>query len=172
MHSRWKGLSGARIFLAAPMSGFESDEAYRHHRSIVNEACAAFERSGSVDWVYFAGRTIQSVSGFTSADEAFLADYTHLASCDLFVLYYPFRVLSSVLVEVGVAIGLGKPCLLVCRDRGDLVYLLRNAASVSGQYGIPAIRIWEWGNLSISGEILAEKVLSEAELLSEAPTGA
>jgi nucleoside 2-deoxyribosyltransferase len=149
------------IFLAAPMSGFSSDAEYRQHRDIVNQACDLIERSGHS--VYFAGRSIASQADFTIAGEAFRHDYSHLVDCDFFALYYPVPVRSSVLVEAGMAIGLGKPCLLVAQRTDDLVYLLRQASESSGLLGVPPIEIKEFGTKKPSGIGLATFVLGAVE---------
>lgn len=147
--------SGAiRIFIAAPMSVFASEAEYVLHRDIVNRVCEDLERSGDVS-VYFAGRKIAGTSGFDDPQHAFRADFEALAACDLFVLYYPVPVRSSVLVETGMAIGRRKPCLLVPARRDDLVFLLKQAESAQGWDEIPPIIVREFGDQAPSFERLS-----------------
>jgi len=138
-------MASFRIFLAAPMSAFSSDEEYRLHREIVGRVCDYLERDGETK-VYFAGRAIAGATDFDDPKAAFLADFHALIDCDLFVLYYPAPIRSSVLVEVGMAIGRGKPCLLVPARRDDLVFLLKQAENDEGAGEIPPIVIREFGD--------------------------
>jgi len=143
-----------RIFVAAPMSAFASDAEYAQHRDVVNWLCARLEQNDGVS-VYFAGRAIDGAAGFDDPKQAFLADFDALVKCDLFVLYYPLPVRSSVLVELGIAIGRRKPCLLLPARRADLVFLLQQAENKSGHGEIPPILIREFGEQGPSVERLA-----------------
>jgi hypothetical protein len=148
-------MNTVRIFLAAPMSAFASDEEYRLHREIVGRVCEHLERDGGVS-VYFAGRHISESAGFDDPAAAFRADFDALITCDLFVLYYPGPIRSSVLVEVGMAIGRGKPCLIVPARRDDLVFLLKQAENETGMGEIPPIVIREFGAAAPTFEALAD----------------
>ena len=151
-----------RIFVAVPMSVFASDAEYALHRDIVNQLCIGLEEAGNVS-VYFAGRAIDGASGFDDPKHAFLADFDALVRCDLFVLYYPAPVRSSVLVELGIAIGRRKPCLLAPARREDLVFLLQQAENKSGHGEIPPILIREFGEQGPSVERLAAFVAEAIE---------
>jgi hypothetical protein len=161
-------MDAVRIFLAAPMSAFSSDDEYRLHREIVGKVCDHLERSGQAS-VYFAGRAIAGASDFDDPKAAFLADFQALVECDLFVLYYPAPIRSSVLVEVGMAIGRGKPSLLVPARRDDLVFLLKQAEN-SGGLGneIPPILIREFGDAKPSFERLAAFISDAVETFAAA----
>jgi hypothetical protein len=150
-----------RVFLAAPMSGFDSDHEYRRHRDVMDTVSRRLESNPRVESVYFAGRNILSVNDFSDAGDAFVRDLQALVDCDLFIFYYPTAVRSSVLVEVGIAIGRGKPILLACRRKDDLVFLLRSASDHSGQYGIPPIEIWEWGSDVVDVNALTARISSK-----------
>jgi hypothetical protein len=152
-----------RIFVAAPMSAFASDADYAQHRYVVNWLCARLEQDDGVS-VYFAGRAIDGAAGFDDPKKAFLADFDALVKCDLFVLYYPAPVRSSVLVELGIAIGRGKPSLLLPARRKDLVFLLQQAENKSGHGEIPPIIVREFGEQGPSVERLAGFVGEAMEL--------
>jgi hypothetical protein len=156
-----------RIFLAAPMSAFASDAEYQLHRDIVGRVCDHLENTQAVS-IYFAGRQIAGAAGFDDPKAAFHADFRALAACDLFVLYYPAPIRSSVLVEAGMAIGRGKPCLLVPARREDLVFLLQQAENKSGDGEIPPILIREFGARGPSFEGLADYIVEAIETFSTA----
>lgn len=163
----WKENAGVRIFLAAPMSAFASDAEYKIHREVVGRVCDHLEKNGDVS-VYFAGRAIAGASDFDDPHAAFLTDFHALIDCDLFVLYYPGPIRSSVLVEVGMAIGRRKPCLLVPAKRDDLVFLLKQAENEGGLGEIPPIVIREFKD-GPSSEQLASFVAEAMENFVLAP---
>lgn len=116
-----------RVFLAAPMSGFETSQDYETHRFEVLRILSSLRSLDSVESVYYAGETIDSTGKFDSSKDAFTLDLRNIEQCNIFVLLYPFKVLTSALVEVGIALGLGKPTCIVVNDRSDLPYMLREA---------------------------------------------
>jgi hypothetical protein len=162
------GETGVRIFLAAPMSAFASDAEYKLHREIVGRVCDHLEKGGDAS-VYFAGRAIAGASDFDNPQAAFLTDFNALVDCDLFVLYYPGPIRSSVLVEVGMAIGRGKPCLLMPAKRDDLVFLLKQAENDGGLGEIPPIVIREFGAGGPSYEQLTTFITEAMESFVLAP---
>jgi hypothetical protein len=157
-----------KVFVAAPMSGYGSDDLYKSHLRFVQQICAELERRSCVEHVYFAGRHIESIAGFSNPTDAFRQDYTELRRCDLFLMYYPAPVRSSVLVEAGIAIGLGKASFFACSTKKELPYLLVNAAKLSGSDSIPSIALWEWKSERPDARVIVEQALLHAGLLIDA----
>lgn len=149
-----------RLFIAAPMSAFESQAIYEIHRKRVLAVCDLLEALPDGASAYFAGRDVASTASFNEPTEALRADFTALRDCDIFVLYYPGPVRSSVLVEAGIAIGLRKHCFLACRQVSDLPYLLSNASSVGESVGLPRIDIWEWDSEFVDPSIFVRRIVS------------
>lgn len=164
----WGETAGVRIFLAAPMSAFASDVEYKLHRDLVGRVCEHLEKDGDVS-LYFAGRQIAEASDFDDPKAAFRADFRALVECDLFVLYYPAPIRSSVLVEVGMAIGRNKPCLLAPAHRDDLVFLLKQAENEVGSDDIPPIIIREFGANAPSFERLTAFIAEAMETFALVP---
>jgi hypothetical protein len=161
-------MDGARIFIAAPMSGFSSEEDYIFHREKVLAICENLEANRAISSVYFAGRRLSHASTFDDPKEAMRLDFMALKGCSLFVLYYPSPIRSSVLVEAGIAIGFQKSCFFACRQLSDLPYLLRNTAESDRVTGIPRIDVWEWNSQQVDPDKFAKTVLEALSIFAVA----
>ncbi len=115
------------VFLAAPMASHADDAAYQKDRAEMNSLVAVLEKDCGYDSVFYAGKHIASGKKFEAADISVREDYEALRSSRRFILVYPGRLVSSVLVEAGMAIALHKPMLIFARDRDELPFLLKEA---------------------------------------------
>jgi nucleoside 2-deoxyribosyltransferase len=133
------------VFLATPMSGFGDDAAYARHRTTMLEAVQIIRDAG-IGPVYFAGEQIASTSEFTAEQEAFLKDFDALRASSVFCLVYPQRVISSALIELGVALALDKPTYVFTTRRKNLPYLVSSAEAVGGRGGVPPVQVTEYAD--------------------------
>lgn len=142
-----------RAFIAAPMSGLGSDRAYKESRTVVLSLVQHLrEKYGLEDKdIYYAGKDIDSQSKFSDVTLALNADLGALDKADIFLLYYPVKVASSVLVEAGYALARRKPMILLPKNADDLPYFFKQAESASeAGEKIPLVKICEYrsdGNL-------------------------
>lgn len=132
------------VFLSAPMSGFASDLEYRRSRNEILSLVDALRAKATVGGVYYAGNTIASQSEFNSANFAAAADFEALRQSASFVLLYPAKLVSSALVEIGYALALQIPCLILAHRRNDLPYVLTNAGQLSESQGFGRIVVEEF----------------------------
>lgn len=119
-----------RIFIASPMSGFNDEIAYKENREIVLSTLDHLSNKSELQSVYFAGQHIKSKADFTPSKSALENDISALENADIFLLIYPDRVFSSVLIEIGYAMALNKSILIMIKKREDLPYLLKQAEEV------------------------------------------
>lgn len=117
-----------KVFFGAPMAS---------HRSAADYALARTELKGVIEAVeiccpsvrraYWAGSEIVSSDRFDGEQVALLRDLGQLKSSDscIFVLFE--KLPTSVLIEIGYAIALGKTIVIFCKARSDLPFLLRRA---------------------------------------------
>jgi hypothetical protein len=131
------------VFLAAPMASYASDDAYRRDRENVLRIIHALHQAGYT--VSYAGQSISSMADFDAGDTSIGDDYRALRASRYFVLWYPEKLASSVLVEAGWALALDKPSVYFVRNRADLPFLLRHAdgafpsVQIYGQDGVEAV---------------------------------
>lgn len=133
-----------RVFIAAPMSGAADESAYREIRDAAMRIVHRLRGGEPPCEVYFAGAGIATKAEFTPHGSALEQDMGFLRGADAFILIYPEKVLSSVLIEAGYAMALGIPMLLFVRRRADLPYLLQEAESTMDRRLVPPITIREY----------------------------
>lgn len=119
--------SAPRIFVACPMSAFANEELYIAFRSKVIGFCEELSHLIHPKWIFFAGSNITRFGDFDPNSDALKVDADKIWESDYFILLYPDKILSSAIVEVGIALGLRKPIAIVCKKRSDLPYVLRSA---------------------------------------------
>lgn len=130
------------IFISAPMASFTSDEQYQQERHQMLELINSLHQNCRFGNIFYAGSQLESQTDFDS-DVALAADHDFHAidGSRYFLLIYPERLASSVLVEAGYAIAKEKPSVFFVRNRQDLPYLLKNL------HGIRNVEIYEYNNL-------------------------
>lgn len=119
------------IYLSSPMGSLRSDEKYQEMRSQALAILQAFENECRLK-VYYYGRDIQSRDYLDESD----LPVAKISQCveamrrsKYFVLYYPARLSSSVLVEAGFALALQKQAVYFVKSRDHLPFLLRYSES-------------------------------------------
>lgn len=134
------------IFIAAPMSGSSESFSYEESRREILELIGRLREVHGIGPVYYAGESIETAEGFTDQTLALERDIAAIRGCGTFVMLYPERIVSSALVEIGYAMALGKPCIVLARDRTDLPFLFGEAEALSGKAGVPAFAIRLYGS--------------------------
>jgi nucleoside 2-deoxyribosyltransferase len=135
------------VFLAAPMASYADDEAYQRDRAGVLQIKAALAQSG-FDVIY-PGEGVASLNDFEASHMAVIADYAALRTSDYFLCLYFAPVLSSVLVEAGLALALEKPSVYFVSRRADLPFLLRGA-----DMAFPAVKIYEVADAEAAAQLI------------------
>ena len=142
-HQQAAPLHRHTLFIAAPMSGLASDDQYRNVRQQALVASNRLQHLGAIE-VYFAGQDIDSTEQFSGQLAGLRTDIAALRRAHGFVMLFPERVASSVLIEAGYAMALDLPMLLLVRDRNDLPYMFQEAEQARDCVGIPPISIQEY----------------------------
>jgi hypothetical protein len=138
-------LKNYEVFIAAPMSALDASE-YADRRAEVLSVIDCLSRRHGFGSVYYAGASISHPEGFTGKAESLRRDLIALRGAGLFVLLYPAKMVTSALVEVGYALALRLPCLLLVHDKTDLPYLLNQAEQSAASDLIPPLRILSLGD--------------------------
>jgi hypothetical protein len=127
-------------FIAAPMSSLD-DVAYGLAREGVLAIMDKLSGAHGFGSIYFAGAKISGPKAFTGEAEALRRDLQALRDSHFFILVYPGKIVTSALVEVGYALALRLPCILLVNDRADLPYLLKQAETDRAGELLPPLRI-------------------------------
>lgn len=130
------------VFLSSPMAAFSDDEEYKHDRKGVLSIVDTLQDKCKFNAIFYAGRYIDSVDNFDAEDISIQTDYKALSESSYFVMLYPKKIVSSVLVEAGWALALRKPSIYFVHDRDDLPFLLKEAAMA-----YPRVKVYEEDNI-------------------------
>lgn len=114
------------VFVAAVMAGHATPEAYAKERTEVLRVVAAL-RNKTKGGVFYAGETLQEPSDFEQAGTVATEDMRLVAQSRYFLMIYPSKVASSVLMEAGVALAYERPSVYCISKTDDLPYLMQRA---------------------------------------------
>jgi hypothetical protein len=128
------------VFLSCPMAGAKSEAHYGEVRSQALSILACLEHDCQFR-VFFAGRDLEARADFDEADFSIAQDIRALEESHYFLLFYPEKVVSSVLVEAGMALALKKKAVYFVRERKHLPFMLQKVESVA------PIKVCEFKNL-------------------------
>lgn len=136
------------IFIAAPLSGRSESFSYEESRREILEVMRRLRETHGIARAYYAGEAIETTDAFSDQSLALERDIAAIRSCSVFLMLYPERIVSSALVEIGYAMAVGKPCIVLARDRTDLPFLFGEAEMLSGRAGVPpfAVRLYASGD--------------------------
>lgn len=118
------------VFIAAPMAGFGTDEASRKQGTeLVGAVQAALQKLLPGESIYAAPLVRPDPKEFETPAIAFNKERDALQASARYVLVVPpvFPAGTSVLMTVGMAIGLDLPGLVLAPENMDLPYLLKGA---------------------------------------------
>jgi hypothetical protein len=75
--------------------------------------------------IYFAPKKYPDPKLYPKPKEAFKEIFHSINNSEIFFLYYPEKVVSGSLTELGLALGLGKRCFIYTESLDNLSYMLR-----------------------------------------------
>ena len=132
------------VFVSAPMAAYSDNEAIERQREDFNQIRAALRRRCKFERCFYAGVDMRNSEEFEKPHLALRSNIQKLRASRYFIMLYPERMASSILVEAGMAIALGIPSIWFVRDAEDLPFLLRNASQAeSAAANIPKVRIYK-----------------------------
>lgn len=134
-------------FIAAPMAGFtDAAREYQKSRADVLRLIRVLKVNARARDVFYAGEFLPSLKSFETADLSLEQDLMALRRSACLILIYPARVVTSALVEVGVAMALKKPILIHVLEGVELPFLLRQEEAATATHG--PIHIYRYANFS------------------------
>lgn len=113
-----------QLFISTPISTFSQVELLQFEnwcRGLETKLKDEFDGLG----IYCAILGLMNSSDFDNPETSVRKDLEALSSCSGFVMLYPKKVASSVLIELGYAIALKKPILIITHARNELPHLTK-----------------------------------------------
>ena len=114
-----------KVFLASPISGFNTLEDYSEDRDKMFKLIDILE--AKLGKVFYAGKNIPNNS-ILDSDSEIKRDFDAIRECQYFIMFYPDKIVSSVLVEAGYALALKKPSIYFVKNIKNLPFLLQFAS--------------------------------------------
>lgn len=119
------------IFLSSPMSAFSRDTDYQYERFRMLELIDIFSNTWNASKIYYAGEHFTSTSSFDSATLSLSHCLSALENSELFVMIYPKKIVSSVLIEAGYALSQRTKSIYFVKNIKTLPYILREPEGIS-----------------------------------------
>lgn len=117
-------MSKAKIFLAAPISGFKSEFQYKENRkNIIN----LIDKLRVNHYVYSEVLNIESLSSYEEPAKSAVKDFAEISESDVFIIFHPMKMQTSTLIELGYALAKEKKIIVIAKP-DVLPYLV---------YGLP-----------------------------------
>ena len=123
------------IFISAPMAAFENDQKYEENRIFIIKLKQILKKECNLK-SFYAGDDIQTDLEFEAENISLRKDIRILKASKYFLMVYPGKLVSSVLVEAGLAMAMEKPSVYFVRDINHLPFLLRQAGEAISEVHI------------------------------------
>ncbi len=119
------------VFIAAPMAGISKiPKENKKESNIVKRSVEAFQSLGRKYKCFSHLLHIDDPGKFNDPKMALEENVYKINTCDLFVLIYSHEVLSSILLELGMALGFKKKVLIFKKKGVNLPYLVQKLENV------------------------------------------
>ena len=115
------------VFLASPMASYDTDQAYKKDREGVLKLITSLRKECDFKSIIYAGHHIETMDEFDVPDLSIIDNMEALNESKYFVMVFPMKMVSSVLIEAGVALCQSKPSIFFVRKKDELPFLLRQA---------------------------------------------
>jgi hypothetical protein len=115
------------VFVSAPMAAFTDKKSFEDSNRDVLRVIEELRNSAPSARAFYAGQGIKTRDDFEPADRSLDKDFRAILQSRAFVMIYPQKLASGVLVEAGFALGAGKPSYYFVKDEDDLPFNLRLA---------------------------------------------
>lgn len=127
------------VFVAAPIDALLSDDERSQQRDAINAVIDCIKKRCKFQNIYFAGEQAVDQKHYDQPSVGLLRNVQRIRASTYFMLIYPKQLPTSALVEVGMALALGKRSVWFVQKNATLPYLLREGGAVGGRADLPRI---------------------------------
>lgn len=117
-------------------------------RADINAVVEHIKKKCKFQNVYFAGEQAVDPKHYDQPSVGLLRNVQRIRASTYFILIYPKLLPTSALVEVGMALALGKRSVWFVQNDAMLPYLLREGGAVGGRADLPRINIRNYERLN------------------------
>lgn len=114
-----------KIFLSTPIAGFDSEQQYEAYRKKMLGVYNKIKNCFGEKNIFAAFSQASTFSDYDSPVDSAKIDIAAIDDCDLFCLFYPKKISTSALVELGYAFAKNKKVLIVSPSIEILPYMVQ-----------------------------------------------
>lgn len=118
------------LFISTPIAGFENEQEYLMFRDVILRLIETMKQCDNVGKIYSALADVSDIDMYDSPVESAVKDLNALQDSTHFILFYPYRVISSALIELGYALAENKKILIIVSQKKDLPYMAQGLGEV------------------------------------------
>lgn len=119
-----------KLFIAAPISSFDNELDYIQLREKLLQIISRITDIFNDIQITSELIQIQSLKGFESPAISAKKDFLNIKECTHFIIFYPRKIVSSALIELGYAIALDKNILIITPNKETLPYMAQELNSI------------------------------------------
>lgn len=138
-------------FLSSPVTSFQPGRKYQAHRKRMLRLKDMLIQQCKLKKIFYPGVDTTNYRELKLPDIAVKDGFKAIEESKYYILVYPDHLLSSVLVEAGYALALGKYSIYFVRDKNDLPYLLRVANQV-----FSFVKVYEYKDFKDLGRLIQQ----------------
>jgi hypothetical protein len=135
------------VFVAAPIDSLTSNEERIHQKASINAVIDCIQKRCKLQNVYFAGEQAIDPKNYDQPSVGLIRNIQRIRASTYFLLIYPRLLPTSALVEVGMALALGKRSVWFVQKDVQLPYLMKEGAAAGGRADLPRINIRNYGSV-------------------------
>lgn len=118
------------LFISTPIAGFEDEQEYLTFRDVILRLIEQMKQCDNVGKIYCALADVSDIDTYDSPADSAVKDLNALQDSTHFILFYPYRVISSALIELGYALADNKKILIIVSQKKDLPYMAQGLGEV------------------------------------------
>ncbi len=115
------------VFISSPISSFNSQE-YKKYKSHVLQLIDQIKQN---HYVFSEIETIKDIADYDQPCDSICIDFDQIKKSDYFIMYYPFALPTSSLIELGYALAIDIPVIIVTPSIKCLPYLAQGIKGIN-----------------------------------------
>lgn len=124
-----------KMFVAAPISGFETLEEYEAYRSKMVAFLEDLKKSNSEFEIFCELLRVKNEDDYMTPEKSCEEDFGAIDECEIFLLFHPVKAQTSALMELGYAYAKGKKIIIV-GEEDNLPYMAKGLDAQIVEIGV------------------------------------
>lgn len=114
-----------KIFISTPIAGFGNEKDYLEYKKVLEKICISLQKEIGQENIYSAFLEVSDFNDYDLPEKSAKKDIKNIKNAEFFILFYPKRMITSALTELGIALGMNKKILIVAPDKKILPFMVQ-----------------------------------------------